>query len=169
MIKAAAKYLAYFDEAAIGLRRAVCLVFGDNRSRRAATELYGVWHSHCERCGCLLRREAPRSWREISPEDYAEASKRAAEAWSARHSVARGEPVATPAPRRRSRKPSKETHPSPREGYELNYFARKHGITLEHARDIIKRVGNDREELNFAANRLKNSHRQTDKRSQSTK
>lgn len=37
------------------------------------------------------------------------------------------------------------------EGYEVNYFARKHRITAEQARDIIKEVGNDRDKLNAAA------------------
>ena len=41
------------------------------------------------------------------------------------------------------------------EGYEVSYFARKHGITSDQARDIIKKVGNDREKLNAAAEKLK--------------
>ncbi|TMJ12584.1 MAG: DUF3606 domain-containing protein [Alphaproteobacteria bacterium] len=41
------------------------------------------------------------------------------------------------------------------EGYEVSYFARKHGITAEQARDLIDRVGNDREKLNAAAQKLK--------------
>lgn len=41
------------------------------------------------------------------------------------------------------------------EGYEVNYFARKHGITKQQAQDLIKRVGNDREKLNAAAAKLK--------------
>ena len=41
------------------------------------------------------------------------------------------------------------------EGYEVNYFARKHGLTAQEARDIIARVGNDREKLNQAAERKK--------------
>ena len=41
------------------------------------------------------------------------------------------------------------------EGYEVNYFATKHGITREQARDIIGRIGNDRAKLNTAAERLK--------------
>jgi hypothetical protein len=41
------------------------------------------------------------------------------------------------------------------EGYEVNYFARKHGITKQQAEDLIKRVGNDREKLNAAAAKLK--------------
>lgn len=169
MTKAPAKYLAYFGEAAIRLRRAVCLVFGHNRSRRDARDFGGVWHSHCERCGRPLRRDFPRTWREISPMDYAKASKREAEAWSAIHSVAGGEPLATPPPIRGSRKPSKETRVSPHDGYDLNYFARKHGITLKNARDILERVGGDREKLNLAAIKLKNSKRQTRKSPRSAK
>jgi hypothetical protein len=41
------------------------------------------------------------------------------------------------------------------EGYEVNYFARKHGITKQQAEDLIKKVGNNREKLNAAAARLK--------------
>jgi hypothetical protein len=41
------------------------------------------------------------------------------------------------------------------EGYEVNYFARKHGITKDQAQSLIKRVGNDREKLNAAAQKLK--------------
>ena len=41
------------------------------------------------------------------------------------------------------------------QGYEVNYFARKHGITREQARDLIKRVGGDRDKLNEAAGKLK--------------
>ncbi|MBZ9660846.1 DUF3606 domain-containing protein [Mesorhizobium sp. ESP-6-4] len=41
------------------------------------------------------------------------------------------------------------------EGYEVNYFARKHGISREQAEALIKQVGNDREKLNAAAEKLK--------------
>lgn len=41
------------------------------------------------------------------------------------------------------------------QGYEVGYFARKHGITTGQARDLIGRVGNDREKLNAAAEKLK--------------
>lgn len=41
------------------------------------------------------------------------------------------------------------------EGYEANYFARKHSISKDQAQDLIKRVGNDREKLNAAAAKLK--------------
>lgn len=41
------------------------------------------------------------------------------------------------------------------EGYEVNYFARKHGITKDQARSLIKKIGNDREKLNAAAAKLK--------------
>jgi hypothetical protein len=40
------------------------------------------------------------------------------------------------------------------EGYEVSYFARKHGISRDKARQLIDRVGNDREQLNRAAGRL---------------
>ncbi|MBV9930187.1 MAG: DUF3606 domain-containing protein [Alphaproteobacteria bacterium] len=41
------------------------------------------------------------------------------------------------------------------EGYEVDYFARKHGITAEQARELIRQVGNSREKLDAAAERLK--------------
>ena len=41
------------------------------------------------------------------------------------------------------------------EGYEVSYFARKHGISKDQAQDLIKRVGNDRKKLNAAAGKLK--------------
>jgi hypothetical protein len=41
------------------------------------------------------------------------------------------------------------------EGYEVDYFARKHGITKDQAEDLIKRIGNDREKLDAAAAKLK--------------
>lgn len=41
------------------------------------------------------------------------------------------------------------------EGYEVNYFARKHGITKDQAEKLIKDVGNNREKLNAAASKLK--------------
>ena len=41
------------------------------------------------------------------------------------------------------------------EGYEVEHFARKHGITAEQARELIARVGNDRSALDAAAEELK--------------
>ena len=40
------------------------------------------------------------------------------------------------------------------EGYEVSYFARKHGISSQQARDLIGRIGNDRGKLNAAAEKL---------------
>lgn len=45
------------------------------------------------------------------------------------------------------------------QGYEVNYFATKHGITREQARDLIARIGNDRTKLNAAAEALKKRRR----------
>lgn len=39
--------------------------------------------------------------------------------------------------------------------YELEYFAKKHGISTEQARTLIKQHGNDRAKLDEAAKRLK--------------
>ena len=40
------------------------------------------------------------------------------------------------------------------EPYEVSYFAQKHGISSEQARDLIARIGNNREELDAAAEKL---------------
>ncbi len=40
------------------------------------------------------------------------------------------------------------------EGYEVDYFAQKHGITQEQAKDLISRHGNDRATLDAAAEKL---------------
>ena len=42
------------------------------------------------------------------------------------------------------------------QGYELGYFARKHGLSRDQARSLVERVGNDRAKLNAAAERIKN-------------
>ena len=41
------------------------------------------------------------------------------------------------------------------QGYELGYFARKHGISRDEAKKLIERVGNDRAKLNAAAEKLR--------------
>jgi hypothetical protein len=41
------------------------------------------------------------------------------------------------------------------QGYEVTRFARKHGITRQQARDLIRRIGHDRHRLNEAAADLK--------------
>ena len=43
------------------------------------------------------------------------------------------------------------------EGYEIRYFARKHGIDKDQAEKLIARVGNDRDKLNAAAAKLKSA------------
>jgi hypothetical protein len=40
------------------------------------------------------------------------------------------------------------------QGYEVSYFARKHGISADQARRLIDKVGNDRDKLNKAAAKL---------------
>jgi hypothetical protein len=37
------------------------------------------------------------------------------------------------------------------EAYEVEYFASKHGLSQEQARELIAKVGNDREKLDAAA------------------
>jgi hypothetical protein len=41
------------------------------------------------------------------------------------------------------------------EGYEVRYFAAKHGISTEQAGELIRQHGNDREKLDAAAKRFK--------------
>ena len=43
------------------------------------------------------------------------------------------------------------------QGYELRYFARKHGLSLDQAHGLVKQVGNVRTRLNEAADKLKSS------------
>jgi hypothetical protein len=38
--------------------------------------------------------------------------------------------------------------------YEVSQLAKKHGLTQQQARDLIARVGNDREKLDQAAEKL---------------
>lgn len=41
------------------------------------------------------------------------------------------------------------------EDYEIRYFADQNGISVEQARDLIRRFGNDRETLTREAKKLK--------------
>ena len=41
------------------------------------------------------------------------------------------------------------------EGYEVSYFAGKHDITADQARQLIEKHGNDRETLDREAEKLK--------------
>lgn len=41
------------------------------------------------------------------------------------------------------------------EPYEVRYFAEKHGISVEQAQQLIDRVGNNRAELDAAAEQMK--------------
>lgn len=43
------------------------------------------------------------------------------------------------------------------QGYELRYFARKHGLTTAQAMELLRRIGNDRARLNEAAVQLRRS------------
>jgi hypothetical protein len=45
------------------------------------------------------------------------------------------------------------------EGYEVEYFAQKHGITPQEARNLIRQHGNDRATLDAEAERLKGQSR----------
>ena len=41
------------------------------------------------------------------------------------------------------------------QGYDVTYFARKHGISRQQARELFRKIGHDRDKLNEAAGRLK--------------
>jgi hypothetical protein len=41
------------------------------------------------------------------------------------------------------------------QAHEVEHFARKHGISVEQARELIGRIGNNRAELDAAAEQLK--------------
>ena len=43
------------------------------------------------------------------------------------------------------------------EEFEVDYLASKHGLSAEQARQLIARLGNDREKLDQAAEKLKSS------------
>lgn len=45
-------------------------------------------------------------------------------------------------------------HVSADQDYEVSQLAQKHGLTQQQARDLIARVGNDREKLDQAAKEL---------------
>ncbi|MDF1631128.1 DUF3606 domain-containing protein [Mycoplana sp. MJR14] len=51
-------------------------------------------------------------------------------------------------------KPDRE-HVATSQPYEISYFAKKHGISAEDARRIVKQHGGDRDAADNAANRLK--------------
>lgn len=38
--------------------------------------------------------------------------------------------------------------------YDVGYFAQKHDISLEQARELMRRIGRDRDKLNEAASKL---------------
>jgi hypothetical protein len=44
---------------------------------------------------------------------------------------------------------------SKEKAYEVSYFAPKHGITRELARRLIDKIGNNRDKLNKAAEKLR--------------
>ena len=44
------------------------------------------------------------------------------------------------------------------ESYEVRHFAKKHGLSLDQARELIAKHGNHRAALNRAAERMKTKH-----------
>ena len=55
---------------------------------------------------------------------------------------------------KQKRRPSDRRTVAKDEGYEVDDFATKHGITHHEARVLIDRIGNDRDKLDKAAERL---------------
>ena len=56
---------------------------------------------------------------------------------------------------KRKRGPADRRKVAGNEDYEVNYFANKHDITREQARNLIKKIGNNRDKLNKAAAKIK--------------
>jgi hypothetical protein len=55
---------------------------------------------------------------------------------------------------KRMRRPSDQRAASKDEGYEVDDFATRHGITHHQARMLIDKIGNDHDKLDKAAERL---------------
>ena len=150
---ATSPYLEYYDRAVTPLRRAICSVFSHQRSRLVAREVDGVWYSFCERCECALRRDGPKTWREVPKEEYTTACERAWTRWEGQ--PAKGAATSAQQGAKLAKAPTSKHRSAKPRGYNVNYFAHKHGITREDARRIIDRVGNSREKLNAAAKDFK--------------
>ncbi len=45
------------------------------------------------------------------------------------------------------------------QGYDVTYFARKHRISKQEARELLRKYGHDRDKLNDAAMKLKEAPR----------
>jgi hypothetical protein len=65
----------------------------------------------------------------------------------------------TPADDKSHRGKPDRSRVSGNEGYEVEYFAEKHGLTRQQAESLIKKHGNNRTELDSAAERLKSGQR----------
>ena len=135
------------------VRRAICSLVGHQRSRLAAREVEDVWYSFCERCECALRRDAPKTWREVPDEEYTNARESASARWEGQ--PAKGVATSAKHGAKLGKAPSSKQRSATPRGYSVDYFAHKHGITREHARRIIDEVGNSREKLNAAAKNFK--------------
>ena len=129
-----------------------------------------TWYAFCRRCGVRLVRIGPGSWRPLSEEELASEH---ATLFAANGTAAPAAPLETPPQKKvakaktakisASKKNSEKAKAgsvrsnavsAPGQGYEASYLARKHGISTNEARALIKRVGNDRDKLNAAAERL---------------
>ncbi|HKX79830.1 MAG TPA: DUF3606 domain-containing protein [Novosphingobium sp.] len=51
--------------------------------------------------------------------------------------------------------PNSESRTYSGQGYDPVYFARKHGLSKAQARDLIRKLGHDRDKLNAAAIAMK--------------
>jgi hypothetical protein len=122
------------------VRRAICRTAGHRRSLPAVHAIGGTWYSWCDRCYAKLVRIGPGVWRELTPEEMGRQPAVGAD-WG-RDAPLEQESGAHPA----------KGGASP--GYSANYFARKHGITRQQARQLIAAIGGDREKLNAAAEGL---------------
>ena len=153
MTKAISSFSANRSAGATRYRHVLCAIFGHSRSRVEARELAGAWFTVCQRCACRLRRDISGRWREISQDEFFDVVKHVEATW--RPSLFEsGAFKAQSSTTRPAEVPSGRRSPGENPGYDARYFARKHGITLRQARDIIA-SGGDRNALNAAAEKLK--------------
>jgi hypothetical protein len=148
--------LSRIGELVGALRRQICRSAGHRRSRPTVFKRGEQWYAFCARCGVKLLRVRPQTWRALTDEEVANEPHFTLGGNSA---AAMAFPDQAQANFTAGNKPKRGrgngSGVAAGHGYDVNYFARKHEISRDQARDLIKRVGNDREKLNEAAQRLK--------------
>lgn len=120
-------------------RRALCRIVGHRRSLPVMRG--NSWHCSCERCAAKLIRVSPGIWRALSQEEHNN------------RSFERALGVDRP-PGNLTNRARPRCRSAPGRGYSANYLARKHRITRQQARSLIACIGDSREKLNIAADKL---------------